>query len=605
MKTIRTLLITVLSVIASALTHAANTDARGVQLLWGGDSLNGMGIFVSEQRYINADGSEKLITFGAWFLYGLDGKPTWLTFTCNPLARDTSGRGSCTTQLIKTSGTKPSAYDVSKLGVVVDGDVTITYTSSTTGIFSYNFEGQVGAINFVPQVFGAVNALVQYDKLWWNSTQNGMGIFISEQSFVATDGSKKQIVFGAWFHYGPDGKATWLTFTGNPLVKDVLGRDTTVAQLIRTTGSKPLGYDKEQLAVSVAGNVTITFNSDREMTFAYNFDDQVGAINLVPQIFGADLAHPPKLLALIQGDSNNGYIDINLNTFAGVQKNPGGSFYGADYDEASGNIVLSGLVGGPSLDKAYLFVNPITGATSSGLNLPYQSASRTPLKCEAKSSTRAGICYYGFGFSGDGRVVIAQGRNVVETVTLPDANLNRAPRQFAQVGSTLVMSTISPFGTLDVIHRLDVSKTPRVWMAPITLPIKVTGIATKGNNLYLSGFTLTTVFKLLVVDIVSGNVKDSNLSFDYTAGIALSEDTLFFSALGKVTAYKLSDYSFLWEILLPITDKIVYFRGLLYVSNSQGNSNGALYKVDAITRVKVAELAVNRIGTGELVIIDP
>ncbi len=585
------LAVAILCAVISTVAHAQKFD-QGVNLSWGGQNVNGQGVFASEQKYTDVDGSQKLIVFLAWFTYNPNGTPTWRVITCSPFNKDSQGRGTCTTDLLKATGSKPMNYNPNAFAAAISGTVSITYTSATTATFNYNFEGQVGTINLVPQVFGPTNANLQYGKLWWGGLPfNGEGVFLSQQG---------NIIFGAWFGYNPDSTPMWWVFTCNPMSKDVLGRDTCTTDLLKATSSGPVGYNPNLFTPALAGQVTITFNSDREMTMNYNFEGQVGTLNLVPQIFGADRQHPPKLLALIQGDSNNGYVDINLDTFTGVQKNPGGSFYGADYDEVSGNIVLSSAL--PGSTQTYTFVNFNSGAVSAGLNLSAQSAPRTPVKCEVKSSPRAGLCYYGFGLNNDGRVVVANGRNVVETVTLPDAvSSNRVPRQFALVGSTLVVSTISNFGVLDVVHRLDVSKTPRVWLAPITLPVKVTGIAVKGNNLYVSGLTSTGIFKMLIVETISGNVQDSNLSFDYAGGIALSEDTLFFSALGKVRAYKLSDLSLLGEITLPGNEKIVYYGGYLYVSNT----NGTLYKVDAVTRTKVAELAVPRMGTGELVVVAP
>ena len=360
-----------------------------------------------------------------------------------------------------------------------------------------------------------------------------------------------------------------------------------------------MNYDPSILTVNVAGQVSLTFNSDRELALAYNFEGQTGTLNLVPQIFGGDLQHPPKLLALIQGNLSNGYVDIDLSTFTGVQKNPGGSFYGADYDASTNNIVLSSAFSGST--QPYSFVSAVNGTVSAGLNLPQQGAQVAPVKCEPSNSVRPGLCYYGFGNNFDGRITVGLGRNVVETVTLPDAALGRIPTQLAIISNTLVVKTLSPAGTTDVLHTLNLGVTPRTWGTPIVLLIKANGIDIKGNNVYVAGFTTQFVFKVVRVDITTGAVQDLNWSLPASQDVALSEDTMFVSVGDRVKAYRLSDNTLLGDTLLPGAEKLVYFGGNLYVSNPAGN----LYKMDTVTRLKVNEMSIPLMKSGDLVIIAP
>jgi hypothetical protein len=302
---------------------------------------------------------------------------------------------------------------------------------------------------------------------------------------------------------------------------------------------------------------------------------------------------------LIQGDVNNGYVDIDIASFTGVQKNPGGSFYAADYDASTDNIVLASGLSGSTQD--YTFVNAITGAATPGLNLARQVTQRAAVKCEPRGSTRTGFCYYGFGNLTDGRVVIANGRNVVETVTLPDASLGRVPTQFVIVGDTLVVKTLSPSGTLDVIHRLNLAVTPRTWQAPITLPIKANGIDVRGNTVYVAGFTNSFAFKVVTADVVTGLVQDLNLTLGSAGDVAVSVDTMFVSGLDTVKAYRLSDNSFLGDIAFTGAQKLVYYNGYVFVSNSLGSVG----KVNSVTRVKEAEFSVPQMRAGDLVVIAP
>ena len=125
------------------------------KLWWGTATQNGMGTPISHQIKVLADGSKQDIIFGVWFHYSANGDPTWLTFTCNPLVKDALLRDSCTGQLVRVRGSQPTGYDPSKVSVTLPGTFTITFMSENWATFVYNFEGQSGALTWVPQTFGS------------------------------------------------------------------------------------------------------------------------------------------------------------------------------------------------------------------------------------------------------------------------------------------------------------------------------------------------------------------------------------------------------------------------------------------------------------------
>jgi hypothetical protein len=96
--------------------------------------------------------------------------------------------------------------------------------------------------------------------MWWGgTTQDGWGISITQQA---------GILFGAWYTYGPDGKATWYvmtdgTWTGN----------TFSGAFFSTLGSPWLGatYNPAQLQVVPAGTLTLNFTDANNALMTYAF----------------------------------------------------------------------------------------------------------------------------------------------------------------------------------------------------------------------------------------------------------------------------------------------------------------------------------------------
>ena len=96
--------------------------------------------------------------------------------------------------------------------------------------------------------------------MWWGGTsENGWGISLTQQS---------SILFGAWFTYGPDGRATWYVLPN--------GRwDGTIysGSFYRTSGSPWLGaiYDASQLAVTESGSMSLSFTGGGNAIMTYAF----------------------------------------------------------------------------------------------------------------------------------------------------------------------------------------------------------------------------------------------------------------------------------------------------------------------------------------------
>lgn len=110
--------------------------------------------------------------------------------------------------------------------------------------------------------------------IWWNAGQSGMGFFIGHQ------GSRLGI---GWFHYGSDGKASYLLLSGD------LVNGTVQGNLERSTGPQPgSGYDAGQVVREIVGTASLTFHSQNSATFSYNYDGRSGSMDISRMTFSTN-----------------------------------------------------------------------------------------------------------------------------------------------------------------------------------------------------------------------------------------------------------------------------------------------------------------------------
>lgn len=118
---------------------------------------------------------------------------------------------------------------------------------------------------------GGAGAAWDYEDIWWDANQSGMGFFVGHQ------GNRVGV---GWFHYADDGKATYLIFSGD------LVNGTAQGNLERSTGPVPSpSYDPNQVVRTNVGNATLTFNSADSATFSYSYDGRAGTMNLTRMTF--------------------------------------------------------------------------------------------------------------------------------------------------------------------------------------------------------------------------------------------------------------------------------------------------------------------------------
>lgn len=114
--------------------------------------------------------------------------------------------------------------------------------------------------------FSSLSHADNYQDWWWDPQQSGMGFNVGHQG---------NTVVVAWYNYGEDGKASYLTMAG-PLNGNVLK-----AGLYRGTGPAPgPGYSASEVKQTLVGEATVTFESNTKAQFMYSFDGKSGSIGL-------------------------------------------------------------------------------------------------------------------------------------------------------------------------------------------------------------------------------------------------------------------------------------------------------------------------------------
>lgn len=115
-------------------------------------------------------------------------------------------------------------------------------------------------------LFSALSHAGNYQDWWWDPQQSGMGFNVGHQG---------NTVVVAWYNYGEDGNASYLTMAG-PLNGTVLK-----AGLYRGTGPAPgPGYSSSQVKQTLVGEASITFGTDTHAQFNYSFDGKEGTMAL-------------------------------------------------------------------------------------------------------------------------------------------------------------------------------------------------------------------------------------------------------------------------------------------------------------------------------------
>ena len=174
-----------------------------------------------------------------------------------------------------------------------------------------------------------------FQDWWWDPSQSGMGLNVGQQN---------DTLFVAWFNYGDDTKASFLTMGG------VLNGNALTGTLYRNTGPAPgPNYNPAQVKQIAVGTATISFNSNTDATLTYSYDNKAG--NMALQRFS--FAEPNLNQAWLALDTNT-ITNCSNPTFNGssseirnvkIQKSSGTNFTITDTSLDGKDVCTASMVG--------------------------------------------------------------------------------------------------------------------------------------------------------------------------------------------------------------------------------------------------------------------
>ncbi len=239
--------------------------------LWWNSSESGWGIYLV-QRGSNI--------FAAWFTYDASGHPKWYVAPqCSGVIVQSEG-GYCTGSVYEVDGPRFFGQDfqsiasneISEVGTLLidffDGSMTYTVAGVTRTV---TITRESIALDPTTPVPPAAN--IDYTDLWWNPSESGWGLGVTQQG---------NNIFLAWYVYDSNGKPTWFV-APNCIVRGSACSGT----LYRTLGP-PFGPTFPPVPASgvfEAGSATVTFTDPNNATFSYTVDGVSGSKSITRELF--------------------------------------------------------------------------------------------------------------------------------------------------------------------------------------------------------------------------------------------------------------------------------------------------------------------------------
>ena len=234
-------------------TVAGAGPANYSDLWWAGTAENGWGMSIQQHGQIQLN---------AMYVYDNAGKPIWYVLPGGAWNSDFTTYSGPIYQPTSAPLNNYSAAQF-KVGAPV-GNISINFTGNSTATLQYVINGISGQKSIQRQIFGRGTSPIQVGDMWWGGTaQDGWGLSITQQA---------GILFGAWFTYGPDGKAAWYVMT-----EGTWSGNTYTGSFFSTTSSAWLGvpYDPIQLKIvppdGKTGTLTLNFSDANNATMTYTF----------------------------------------------------------------------------------------------------------------------------------------------------------------------------------------------------------------------------------------------------------------------------------------------------------------------------------------------
>ena len=212
--------------------------------------------------------------FAAWYTYDGGGNPKWyVASNCNM-----SSGSSCFGALYQVTGPRffGVPFDPSLSVVAQVGELQVNFNDNNSASMSYTVNGQTRTVAIERQLFrtGAISPTINYTDLWWNPSESGWGIAITQQY---------DVMFLAWYVYNDAGQPVWYVASNCVVTPPGNGCSGT---LYRTTG--PVfgpTFNPSQVQVFEAGTVTLSFSDGNNGTLSYTVNGVSGTKAITRQLF--------------------------------------------------------------------------------------------------------------------------------------------------------------------------------------------------------------------------------------------------------------------------------------------------------------------------------
>ena len=249
----------------------ANANGPGtLSGLWWNANESGWGIHFTQRRDI---------VFAAWFTYDGSGNPKWyVASNCTMAAGSTAAAGRCNGTLYEAAGSGffGTTFNSSAVTASTVGALQVTFQDANAAVMTYSMNGQGRTVPITRQQFQSGSAVppIDYTDLWWNPSESGWGLAVTQQFGV---------MFIAWFVYDSAGKPIWYA-ASNCAVSAT--QDGCTGVLYRATGPAfSTSFDSAQLRVFTAGTVTLTFSDTNNGTLRYTVDGVTSSKAITRQLF--------------------------------------------------------------------------------------------------------------------------------------------------------------------------------------------------------------------------------------------------------------------------------------------------------------------------------
>ena len=247
-------------------TATAAANAGPLSGLWWNAGESGWGVDFTHRRNV---------IFAAWYTYDAGGNPKWyVASNCTMPASGTTS-GTCNGALYEVNGPTffGGAFNPTAVNVVTAGSLSVNFASASNASLTYTVGSQTRTVNVTRQIFATGTTFgVDYTDLWWNPSESGWGIAITQQA---------NLMFLAWYVYDSSGKPVWYVASNCA----VSGSGCT-GTLYRTIGPAfGPSFDSTKIQVFPVGTATLSFTDANNGTLSYTVDGVSGTKTITRQVF--------------------------------------------------------------------------------------------------------------------------------------------------------------------------------------------------------------------------------------------------------------------------------------------------------------------------------